>query len=250
MISEVALRRCQVRSCVAQRIGCALVQILKRVSTKDLPNRIQIVIDLVDQLVIDQSHRGTGGQVVYAREGHAGQVRRRIGFQDISSNHTITCCRNNVTREQRAGVRSVCQLRSRRRIGDRDQLTCAVECLRIVSGDLKGRRHRCNCRVRYHSPVFFEIAKEESPVPSYGTSDRSAKLVQIEGRPLVPNPVLEEIVGVENLVPPELEHRAVKLVGARSDAEVHHRTGSAPILRRKRIRLNAEFLRRIHRRDE
>ena len=88
-------------------------------------------------------------------------------------------------------------LRSRRRIGDRDQFAVLLKVWNSLRRSQKGEG---TGRVSYRSPVFFEIAKEEGPVPFYGTSDRSAKLVQIERRLFVPNPVLEEIVGVEILV--------------------------------------------------
>ena len=91
-------------------------------------------------------------------------------------------------------------------------------------------------------PEPFVAHKEERLVLDHPPTDIGAELILRERRSGNSGAVVEESVGVQNLIPKELVGRAVKIVGAGFRSHVDHATGKTAELRAEVIRLNTKFL--------
>ena len=103
-------------------------------------------------------------------------------------------------------------------------------------------RNISNTRDAGSSPKTFIVQKKESFVSHDRTAQRSAKLVQAQWR--VGN--TEKVARVKRIVAKEFVGGSVQRIAARLGHEINHGAAIAPIFRRKRVRLDFEFLNRVN----
>ena len=102
-------------------------------------------------------------------------------------------------------------------------------------------------RGRVHLPAEFHALEEEQSLPRsrQRTAERSAELVEAEGRPVPPVRVREPVVGLELVIADEFVQHAVELAPSGAGDHVDDGARCPPVLRGERVRLHLELLQRV-----
>jgi hypothetical protein len=116
-----------------------------------------------------------------------------------------------------------------------------------VPSDARGRGARDET-VRQNFPPPLEAEEEESVLPEAGdrAAERAAVLVLVMALTRRAGRVELEGVGVQLVVAPEVEGRAVEVLGAALQDRVDRAAAGAPVLRVVGVGHDLEFLHRVH----
>ena len=158
------------------------------------------MVDLIDDLVFIYPAGCASGIIVHVCEGLARERRRRKGFHYVRCDSADSIRGNDISGEQLASIAAVGLLRGSERIGNDDHRAGCGKGLREIAGRLQARGDGRNRRSARHLPVFVHVDEEERLVTLDRSPESASELVLIERRPWVTGAVLEEVVGVQNLV--------------------------------------------------
>ncbi len=184
------------------------------------------MLDRVEQVVVDDLPVGLP---------RAGCVRLGIELrQDVARDRVDTAVGNDVAREGLTGRRVVDDARQ---LGE-------------VAGPHGQRRDRGQCRHALRLAVTLIVTKEERLVLEDRAAQGAAELILFEVRLGPARAVVEEVVGIERVVPHELEGAAAQLVGPRLDLQVHDAAERAAELRGVGRGLHLELVERVDARED
>ena len=160
--------------------------------------------------------------------------------------------RNDVVQERIAEIKpgAFGWIRTRRdRIINRDQAAVGGAQSGKIAGDFGVGRYGENRSDPVPLRVMLRVDEEEQLVvavihvgDSHRPSQSASELILREGRLANPGSVIEERVGVQDLIAQKLVKSAMKLVRSRFGREVDDAAREASELRRQVVRLHLEFL--------
>ena len=201
------------------------------------------MVDANVELIAVEPARDLAEEVARERIGRP-EIRIGDQLQDGERRGVDLRGRDARIRKGRAHHRAARSDAPRQRIEDRRAQQ------RKIAGSDSSRRHAADARRGGGSLASrLIIGEHEGLVAHDRPPGGEAILVLAERGFREPGRVREEVVGVQLVVPQELEQRAVVGIGAALDGGADHRSGGVAELRREGVRLDLELLHGVDARD-